>query len=208
VAILTIDQLPNRDVSMEKIYFVTKNKGKMTTFSKIMSEYRIKVVQVPLEMPEPRSDDVAEIAKEKVLYAFEKVGKPCVALDAGFYIDSLNGFPKAFVNFALSTIGVEGILKLLNGKKREGEFRHCLAYMDNTLRKPMLFKSQVRGSLTKSKKGELKSFNWSKLSQVFIPKGANKTLAQMSEEEYYSWRERSDSDKYEREFAKFILSRK
>jgi XTP/dITP diphosphohydrolase len=193
---------------MKKIYFVTTNKGKMTTFSKTMSKYRINVIQIPLETPEPRSDDVAEIAKSKVLYAFEKIGKPCVALDAGFYIDSLNGFPKAFVNFALSTIGVEGILKLLNGKKRECEFRHCLAYMDNTLRKPMLFQSNVRGSLTRSKKGELKSFNWSALSQIFIPKSASKTLAQMSEKEYYSWRERSDSDKYEREFAEFVLDRK
>jgi inosine/xanthosine triphosphate pyrophosphatase family protein len=69
-----------------------------------MSKYGIKVVQVPLDIPEPRSDDVEEIAKEKVRYAFNEIGKPCVALDAGFYIGSLNGFPKAFVNFALSTM--------------------------------------------------------------------------------------------------------
>ena len=36
-----------------------------------------------------------------------------MAMDADFCIDALNGFPKAFVNFALDTIGVEGILKLM-----------------------------------------------------------------------------------------------
>jgi len=67
-------------------------------------------------LPEPRSDDLREIAKEKVLFAYKKIRKPCIVLDFGFYIHSLNGFPKAFVNFVLETIGIEDILKLVDGK--------------------------------------------------------------------------------------------
>jgi len=44
------------------------------------------------------------------------VKKPCIALDTDFRIDELNGFPRAFVNFSLETIGVEGMLKLMEGK--------------------------------------------------------------------------------------------
>ncbi len=199
--------MQSRGVIIKTIYFATKNAGKVTTFSKVMSKYGIKVVQVPLEIPEPRSDDVEEIAKEKVRYAFKEIGKPCVALDAGFYIGSLNGFPKAFVNFALSTIGVEGILRLLSGKSRECEFRHCLAYMDGKSKGPIRFRSDVRGRLTNRKMGKLKSFTWSELSLVFKPEGKSKTLAQMPEKEYYSWIRDSDSDKYYRDFAKFFLKR-
>jgi XTP/dITP diphosphohydrolase len=173
-----------------------------------MSKYRIKVLQVPMEIPEPRSDEVKEIAREKALFAFKAIRKPCIALDAGFYIGSLNGFPKAFVNFALGTVGVEGMMRLLAGKPRDCEFRQCIAYIDGSLKEPKYFESHVRGSMARSKRGVLKSFNWSKLSLVFIPEGERKTLAQMSEKEYYSWRRISEAEKYEDDFAKFFLERK
>jgi XTP/dITP diphosphohydrolase len=193
---------------MKKIFFATGNKGKVTTFRNTMSRYGIEVEQVAMEIPEPRSDEVREIAREKALYAFRKIRKPCIALDAGFYIDSLNGFPKAFVNFALGTIGVEGMMKLLNGMKRGCEFRHCIAYMDKGLKEPACFEAHVRGTMTRSKKGVLKSFNWSDLSLVFVPDGEKKTLAQMSEEQYYSWRSASKAEKYEDDFARFLLKRR
>lgn len=103
---------------MKQIYFATKNRGKVNSVSSALSKYGIEVVQVALDIPEPRSDDLREIAKEKVLFAYEQIQKPCIALDAGFYVHSLNGFPKAFVNFALETIGIEGILRLVEGKPR------------------------------------------------------------------------------------------
>ena len=43
--------------------------------------------------------------------AYKIVKKPCISMDAGFWIDELNGFPKAFVNFSLETVGINGILK-------------------------------------------------------------------------------------------------
>ena len=69
------------------------------------------------DMNEPRSDDVKYISKFKVLEAYKLVNKPCISQDSGFWIDELNGFPKAFINFVLETIGIKGILKLMEGKK-------------------------------------------------------------------------------------------
>jgi len=100
---------------MNQVYFATTNKGKVNSVSNTLSQSGIEVVHYPLELPEPRSDDLREIAKEKVLFAYKKIGKPCIVLDSGFYVHSLNGFPKKFVNFVLETIGIEGILKLVNG---------------------------------------------------------------------------------------------
>ena len=53
--------------------------------------------------------------------------------------------------------------------------------MDSRLKTPLCFDSHVRESLSKSKKGTLKSFHWSGLSLIFVPEGEKKTLAQMSE---------------------------
>lgn len=52
-------------------------------------------------------------------------------MDTDFRIDELNGFPRAFVNFSLDTIGISGILKLMEGKEnRKCAFNECLAYYD------------------------------------------------------------------------------
>ena len=99
------------------------------------------------------------------------------------------------------------MLKLVDGKQRNCEFRQCIAYMDSRLKTPLCFDSHVRGSLSKSKKGTLKSFHWSGLSLIFVPEGEKKTLAQMSEKEYYSWRDRRGIERYEDDFAKFFLKR-
>ena len=100
------------------IYYATTNKGKVNSLQRDLESIDFTIEQVDMEIPEPRSSDVKEIAHDKVLYAFERIQKPVVALDAGFYIESLNGFPKAFVNFALETIGNEGLLKLVEEKDR------------------------------------------------------------------------------------------
>ena len=52
-------------------------------------------------------------------------------MDTDFRIDELNGFPRAFVNFSLDTIGISGILKLMENKEnRSCAFNECLAYHD------------------------------------------------------------------------------
>ena len=192
---------------MNQIYFATTNKGKVNSVSNALSKYGIEVVHYPLELPEPRSDNLREIAKEKVLFAYEKIGKPCVVLDSGFYVHSLNGFPKAFVNFALETIGIEGILKLVDGKPRDCEFRNCLAYLDETLSEPAYFESNVDGLLSDFPRGEMRDYCWSKLFLVFVPRSANKTLAEMTFDEYQEWRNQRYKDSFATKFAEWISHR-
>lgn len=189
---------------MNHIYFATKNKGKVDSIKNVLSNHGIEVTHVPLDLPEPRSDDLREIAKEKVLFAYRYIKNPCIVLDVGFYIPSLNGFPKAFVNFVLETIGIEGILKLVDGKIRDCEFRNCLAYLDDTFLKPLYFESNVEGSLSEFPRGEIKDYHWSKLSSIFIPKKAVKTLAEMTFDEYQNWRLQRHKDSFATKFAEWF----
>jgi XTP/dITP diphosphohydrolase len=165
---------------MEEIVFVTHNKGKAQSAEKYFKN--LKISTYDFELDEPRSDDVKEIATAKVRQAYEVVGKPCIALDTGFFIEALNGFPKAFVNFSLDTIGIDGILKLMEGKEnRKCKFDECLAYYDGKEYK--YFYGNHPGNLSNQKQGLDRKEKWSDLWYVFKPKGFEKTLAEMNAEE-------------------------
>lgn len=170
---------------MKEIIFVTSNKGKIATAQKDLKN--IKVLPYNALLIEPRSDDIREIAEQKVYQAFEMVKKPCISLDSGFFIQELKGFPRAYVNHALDTIGIEGILKLMEGvNNRYCEFKSCLAYYDgNTIK---FFESKSPGRLSESIKGDDNEAKWSDLWHIFIPEKFQKTLAEFDENdfEYYN----------------------
>lgn len=165
---------------MQEIIFVTHNKGKIASAQRQLEEVNFKIYEYELE--EPRSDDITYISKYKVMEAYKLVNKPCISLDCGFWIDALNGFPRAFVNFALETIGLEGILKLMEGKtNRQCRFTECLSYYDG--KEIYQFMGKHEGTLANEILGEDTDKKWSDLWYIYKPFGYDKTLAQMTEEE-------------------------
>lgn len=192
-----------------EIHYTTTNSAKVASLKRDLQPYNIRVIHVHLDIPEPRSNDVVEIAKEKVLFAYKHLNKPVVALDAGFYIHSINGFPKAFVNFTLETIGLEGILKLVENKDRSCEFRECLTFLEELLLEPKCFIGNVKGTLAYKQRGEMQKHLWSKLGLIFIPEGSSKTLAEMTHEEYLEWRKISrEKESPSRKFAEWFTAYK
>lgn len=166
---------------MKEIVFVTTNRGKIASAQKYFKN--IKLIPHSHELIEPRSESLKEIAKHKVLQAYEVVGRPCIALDSGFYIKSLNGFPNTYVNHALKTIGLDGILKLMDGvEDRACEFKSCLAYYDGE--KIEYFESRTKGMLAENKLGEDNKNSWSELWYIFMPESFEKTLAQFDEKDF------------------------
>lgn len=188
-----------RKLKMKEVIFVTHNKGKIASAKKHLKEVNFKICEHELE--EPRSDDIKYISEYKVLEAYKLVNKPCISLDCGFWIDELDGFPRAFVNFALDTIGIEGILKLMEGREnRKCRFTECLSYYDG--KELHQFMGKHEGTLSNKILGNDSDKKWSDLWYIYQPYGYDKTLAQMTEEE------RANRIKYEsvdsmKEFAKW-----
>ena len=165
---------------MDEIVFVTHNKGKIASAKKDLQGVNFKVFEYDLD--EPRSDDIKYISKYKVMEAYKLVNKPCISMDSGFWIDELDGFPRAFVNFTLDTIVIDGILKLMEGKEnRNCRFTECLSYYDGN--KLYQFMGKHEGTLAEEILGNNRSKNWSDLCHIFKPYGYDKTLAQMTDEE-------------------------
>lgn len=184
---------------MNEVIFVTHNKGKIAYAKKRLKEVNFKIFEYDLE--EPRSDDIKYISKYKVMEAYKLVKKPCISLDSGFWIEELNGFPRAFVNFALDTIGIKGILKLMEGKtNRNCKFTECLSYYDG--KELHQFMGADDGTIAKEILGNDTDKKWSDLWYIYIPYGYNKTLAQMTDKERDSRVKYNSIDSME-EFAKW-----
>ena len=183
---------------MDEIVFVTHNKGKAKSAEKYFRN--LKFTTYDFELDEPRSEDLKEIATAKVRQAYTIVKKPCIALDTGFFIDALNGFPKTFVNFSLETIGIDGILKLMEQEEnRDCRFEECLAYYDgNEIR---YFYGKHPGKLAYKKEGESRREKWSDLWYIFKPNHFEKTLAKMDEKEREERRKVDGSYEALKEFA-------
>ena len=121
---------------MKEVRFVTPKNEEVNSLKSVFEGRGISVIQIPSELPVPKSDSLKEIARSKAYSAWVLLNEPVVVQATGFFVSSLNGFPKAFVDFALETIGVEGILRLIEGKSRACEFRPYLAYYDGQLDGP------------------------------------------------------------------------
>ena len=186
---------------MDEIVFVTHNKGKAQSAEKYFRN--LKFTTYDFELDEPRSEDLKEIATAKVKQAYSIVQKPCIALDTGFFIDALNGFPKTFVNFSLDTIGISGILKLMETQEnRNCRFEECLAYYDGE--KIRYFYGKHPGKLAYKVEGENRKEKWSDLWYIFKPNHFEKTLAEMDENEREERRKIDGSYEALREFAKWF----
>jgi XTP/dITP diphosphohydrolase len=166
---------------MKEIVFVTTNKGKIAYANDVISNTR--VIPYEYDLIEPREDDIKVIAETKVRQAYEKTKKPCIAMDIGFFIRQLNGFPRAYVNYALDTIGIEGILKLMEDvDDRYCEFRECLAYYDGD--KLELFESIGPAKLSNEIRGTEKEHKLSDLWYIVEPNGFGKTLAEFDDDDF------------------------
>ena len=125
------------------------------------------------------------------MQAYELVKHPCIAMDSGFYIDALNGFPRAFVNFALDTLGVNGILDAMRGKEnRKCSFKECIAYYDGKDIKYFFY--EHKGVLANEYRGiDKDSFD------------LTKTLSELTDEEMVQRRKVTGSSL--QEFAKWYI---
>lgn len=171
---------------MKEIVFVTGNKGKQASAQRYFDKNKVEIRCYNFEYDEPDINDIEYIAKCKVLQAYEKIGVPCIALDAGFYIPTfpdIPNFPGAFPKRELlDKIGLEGLMKKMKGvKDRHCYFKECLAYYDGISIE--YFYGLSEGILANEVREGNSENKWSDLWYVFIPNNCTKTLAEMNDNE-------------------------
>ncbi len=168
------------------IIFVTGNVGKVESAKKYFSDSNVNLEWYKYDALESNINDIELIAGEKVREAYKMIGKPCMALDAGFYINSFPdnpGFPGAFPKRELlDKLGLEGLLEAMREiKDRSCYFKECLAYYNGT--EIRYFYGISKGFLASTIRGNNSEKKWSDLWSVFIPQNHIHTLAEMNDEE-------------------------
>ena len=164
----------NQMKSKLTINFVTSNLGKVREFKQIL-EPEIKVNHIKISYPEMRSDDSEEIARQSAETLANKLKKNVVVEDSGLFIKSLNDFPGTCSAYIHKRIGLNGILKLMEGTKdRECFYRSAVAYCEPG-KNPISFLGEEKGKIAESIRG---NFGFGH-DPIFIPEGSNKTYGEM-----------------------------
>lgn len=128
-------------------------------------------------------DEIQDIALEpvvihKVKHAYTQVRQPVLVEDTGLLFAAWNGLPGALMKWFLSTLGTEGLCRLLHGEENRAATASTLfAYYDGTILR--VFPGTVMGSIPHTPRGN-GGFGW---DAIFQPLGSERTFAEMSAEE-------------------------
>jgi XTP/dITP diphosphohydrolase len=157
--------------------FVTTNEHKRREVQEILG---FALEGADLDLPEIQSIDPAEVATEKVRAAREALGDPDVPIlveDSGLMVDAWEGFPGALTKWLMSSVGNEGLLRMLGPGGDRSARAVCvvaLAEADGPVR---TFRGEVAGTLALEPRG-VGGFGY---DPVFIPGWSSMTYAEMGE---------------------------
>jgi XTP/dITP diphosphohydrolase len=164
---------------VKKILFATKNYHKVLEVNSVLRNCGFEAeAYTSIPKLELQLEDLETVALIAAANAYSSVRRPIIVEDAGLFIEALNGFPGPYSSYVYRTIGIQGILKLMEGiSNRRARFVSviALAYRDGI----MLFKGEVEGEITYEPRGK-RGFGF---DPIFVPEGSTKTFAEMTPEE-------------------------
>ncbi len=145
----------------------------------ILMGYGLDLRRLEAKRIEIQADNLEEIAAYSVEHLSEAELRPIVVEDAGLFIHHLRGFPGPYSSYALKTIGLGGILKLMEGvKDRAATFKSVVAlrWQGQT----HLFIGEVQGRIAEEIRGS-QGFGY---DPIFIPdEGDGRTFGEMTTRE-------------------------
>jgi XTP/dITP diphosphohydrolase len=168
------------------VTFVTSNSDKVAEVRRVFANYGIGVRWSRRELPEPQADRLETVVLAK-LAAAARPGRGIVVEDSGLFLDALQGFPGVYSRFVYDTVGLGGVLRLLQGRSRGATFRTVAGYRRG--RSTVLGRGEVRGTIARRPTGT----NGFGYDPIFIPRGDRRTFAEMSgaEKDHHSHRGRA-----------------
>ena len=169
------------------LYFITSNKGKAQTLQRSLDVAGctdIKIIQKNMDLMEPQADTVAEVSRYKAEEAYKILKAPLLVEDGSFCIEALNGFPGVYTKYVLETIGVEGIVKLMQGQtNRQTKFVSCATFVDEKGEISQFFRDDIFYDIATEIKDKTSPYAWSELWKVIYVRENQKLLCDFSKEE-------------------------
>ena len=104
---------------------MTSNPNKAREAAEILG---MELKSVALDLQEPQSLDVAEVAAIKAAAAretLESPNHPVIVEDSGLVVEAWNGLPGALTKWFLQSVGNEGLLQMLSGEENRSARAIC-----------------------------------------------------------------------------------
>ncbi len=161
------------------LWLVTGNRHKLEEAREALRGYPVDLRAADLEKFEVQADSVEEVALTAARFAYAALRRPVVVDDTSLEIRALNGFPGVYANYVYRTIGLRGVLKLLEGvDDRRACFKTAVAAIVPPWEK--VFIGTTCGVIVEEPRGG-RGFGY---DPIFAPEeGGGKTYAEMSLEE-------------------------
>src|SRR5881628_691299 len=106
------------------LWFVTQNAHKYQEARRTLDPFGIRIRKLSIPKTEIQSVDLGDIAKFAAEEAAEKYNRTVLVEDSGLFVNALNGFPGPYSSYVHATIGVQGLVRLMNQKlRREAYFQ-------------------------------------------------------------------------------------
>lgn len=164
---------------MKRLTLVTGNAGKLAEVRAHLEPLGWEVVGDRRGYPEVQAATLAEVTAFGAGWLLAHGLAPPFALeDSGLFVDALRGFPGVQSRHALEHLGIEGLLRLVEGKDgrdRTARFRTDLLFVDAAGRHHHLAGECV-GTLAAAPRGS-GGFGY---DPVFVPAGHTRTFAEMT----------------------------
>lgn len=147
------------------VTFASSNLHKFTEIKEIFKQKTsVKLDHLNISLIEIQSASLEEVAAFSLNECVRNTNKDLTFVeDSGLFIDCLNGFPGPYSAFTLNTIGLNGILNLLNSApNRKAIFQSSIALRFQNQTK--IFTGQVNGKIST----QISDFGWG-YDPIFIP---------------------------------------
>lgn len=183
------------------LYFVTGNKGKVTSPKRVLAQYGIELRQYEPkpDLLELQAEDAAGVAVPKAFEAAARLrtefgAQPALmVIDSALHIPTLRNFPGVYTKHVTGQIGIEGYLDLLarfpNDADRACYYEDVIAYLAPNAEKALLFARQDWGTVARERRGTfVEGKHKSVFVELFQPRGYDLTLAEMTDAELHAYR--------------------
>ena len=169
---------------MKTLLFFSNNQNKIKEINKFFFNEQIKILSLndfpKINSPEETGKKFIENAKIKSIYGFKKLGIPCFADDSGICINALNNKPGIHSKKFLEKFKNKNDIfnYIINKTKQQND---TSAYFETSIcltlkaTHHIIFRGKIFGNIAKKPIGK----NGFGYDPLFVPRGHNKTLAQM-----------------------------
>lgn len=166
-----------------KLFFVTTNRHK---FEEAERAFEAAGLEIPLEQasidaPEIQADRPAQVVEFTRAEVRRDFRGAFFVEDTALTIDALDGFPGIYASYVYGTIGLPGVLALMEGVpegERTATFESCIAYAP-TEGKGKIFRAECPGRvLTEAREGRAFGYD-----PIFAPAGDDRAFSEIPVED-------------------------